>query len=70
MEGTQLNTQAQIIATLSRKGSMSAESVALALGYDHTACRWIVPALNTAREEGKAVRVSVNDKGNVHWKLP
>ena len=61
---------AQIIATLSRKDSMSAESVAHALGYDQTACRWIVPVLNAAREEGKAIRVSVNEKGNVHWKLP
>jgi hypothetical protein len=65
-----MSHDAQIIATLSRKDSMSAESIAHALGYDPTACRWIVPALNTAREEGKAVRVSVGEKGNVHWKLP
>jgi len=61
---------AQIFAVLSRKDPMSAESVAIALGYDSSACRWIVPALNAARDEGKAVRVSVNEKGNVHWKLP
>jgi hypothetical protein len=65
-----MSNDAQIIATLSRKDAMSAESVALALGYDPTACRWVVPALNAAREEGRVVRVSVNEKGNVHWKLP
>ena len=65
-----MTNDAQIIATLSRKDSMSAESVAHALGYDPTACRWIVPALNAARDEGRVERVSINEKGNVHWKLP
>lgn len=64
-----MTDQAVILAKLSGK-PQSAESVARALGYDKDACRWIVPALNAAQGEGKAVRVMANEDGNVHWRLP
>lgn len=60
--------QAVICAKLSPQKSRSAESLAIALGYDSRACRWLVPALHKLKDEGKVQWEFVNEAGNVRWR--
>lgn len=58
--------QAAILAKL--KKSRSAESLAIALGYEPRDCRWLVPALYELKAEGKVRWEVASERGLIHWR--